>query len=143
MKTVQHLLNNKSAVIYSVTKNTSVLEALEIMMEKDISSLLIIENGKLEGIFTERDYARKIILKERSSKNTHIGEVMTSKLYLVKPDDSIDRCMQVMTEHHIRHLPVLDKNQKVVGVISIGDLLKFIIQDQKRIIEQMGGYINS
>ncbi|HYK77762.1 MAG TPA: CBS domain-containing protein [Daejeonella sp.] len=143
MKTVQHLLNNKSAVIYSVTKNTSVLEALEIMMEKDISSLLIIENGKLQGIFTERDYARKIILKERSSKNTHIDEVMTSKLYLVKPDDSIDRCMQVMTEHHIRHLPVLDKNQKVVGVISIGDLLKFIIQDQKRIIEQMGGYINS
>lgn len=142
MRSVKHLLATKSTIIFSVETNTSVLEALQLMMKENVSALLIIENGQLEGIFTERDYARKIILQGRSSKDTPISEAMTADLLTVTPNDGIDHCMQVMTRMHIRHLPVMEDN-KVIGMISIGDLVRFVIEDQKKTIEQLESYINS
>ncbi|MBC7746016.1 MAG: CBS domain-containing protein [Flavobacterium sp.] len=142
MRSVKHLLANKSISIISVVKKTSVFEALQLMMKENISALLIIENGKLEGIFTERDYARKIILQGRSSRDTEISEAMTADLLTVSPSDSIDHCMQIMTNQHIRHLPVMENNN-VTGMISIGDLVRFVIEDQKKTIEQLENYINS
>ena len=142
MRIVKHLLASKSSIIFSVDKKTSVLEALQLMMKENISALLIVENDQLEGIFTERDYARKIILKGKSSKETDINEVMTANTITVKPDDSIDHCMKIMTEKHIRHLPVL-ANNKIIGMISIGDLVRFIIEEQKKTIQHLENYINS
>ena len=142
MRSVKHLLALKSPVIFSVDENTSVLEALQLMMKENISALLVIENRVLKGIFTERDYARKIILQGRSSKDTAISEVMTADVLSVGPNDGIDRCMQMMTNQHFRHLPVME-DDAVVGMISIGDLIRFIIEEQKRTIEQLENYINS
>ena len=142
MKTVKNILNNKSNEIYSVSPSTSVLEALQVMMHKNISALLVMENSELKGIFTERDYARKIILQGKSSKETLIEEVMTSELETIHLDSTIDHCMQIMTTRHIRHLPILNEG-KVAGMISIGDLVKFVIEDQKQTIEQLQSYISS
>ena len=141
MKTVSHILSQKESNIFSVEGNTSVFEALQVMMEKNISALLIIENAVLKGIFTERDYARKIILQGRSSKDTTVQEVMTSKLITVELQDSIDDCMQLMTLNHIRHLPVVENNQ-VIGMLSIGDTVKSVIDNQKSIIAHLESYIN-
>jgi len=142
MKTVQQILNVKPLEVFSVTERSSVLEALHLMMEKNISALLIIEEEKLLGIFTERDYARKIILHGKSSAETMIKEVMTSNPITVSPSDSIDLCMQIMTEKHIRHLPVAG-GEKILGMVSIGDVVKFIIADQKLTISQLESYISS
>ncbi|HKG04952.1 MAG TPA: CBS domain-containing protein [Pedobacter sp.] len=142
MKTVQQILNVKPLQVFSVTESSSVLEALHLMMEKNISALLIIEDQKLLGIFTERDYARKIILHGKSSAETAIKEVMTADPITVSPADSIDLCMQIMTDKHIRHLPVADGDQ-VLGMVSIGDVVKFIIADQKLTISQLESYISS
>lgn len=142
MKTVKHILKNKPAVVHSITQDVSVLEALKMMMEKNISALLIIENDRLMGIFTERDYARKIILKGKSSKDTVMREVMTTDPHTISPDERIDHCMQLMTDRHFRHLPVLE-NGTVVGMLSIGDLVKSIIEDQQQTISQLESYINS
>jgi CBS domain-containing protein len=142
MKTVNHILQNKSGTIYSVPPNTSVLDALQVMMDHNISALLVMDDTGLRGIFTERDYARKIILQGKSSKETLIEEVMTSELESVNPNSSIDACMQIMTDRHIRHLPVIHEG-KVTGMISIGDLVKFVIEDQKQTIEQLQSYISS
>lgn len=142
MKTVQQILNVKPLQVFSVTASSSVLEALHLMMEKNISALLIIEDHKLLGIFTERDYARKIILHGRSSAETLIREVMTADPITVRPADSIDLCMEIMTDKHIRHLPVANENQ-VLGMVSIGDVVKFIIADQKLTISQLESYISS
>lgn len=142
MKTVQQILNLKPVNIFSVTENTSVLEGLQLMMEKNISALLIVENGQLKGIFTERDYARKIILYGKSSAETSISEVMTPDPITVLPSDSIEHCMSVMTDRHIRHLPVM-KDDELLGMVSIGDVVKFIIADQRQTISQLESYINS
>jgi CBS domain-containing protein len=142
MKTVSNIFQNKSTTIYSVSPDTSVLDALQIMMDKNISALLVMEGAELKGIFTERDYARKIILQGKSSKETKIKDVMTAKLEVINLNSSIDHCMQIMTDKHIRHLPVID-NGKVAGMISIGDLVKFVIEDQKQTIEQLQNYISS
>jgi CBS domain-containing protein len=142
MKTVKNILNNKTNEIYSVSRSTSVLDALQVMMDKNISALLVMEDSELKGIFTERDYARKIILQGKSSKETLIEEVMTSDLETIHLDSTIDHCMQIMTTRHIRHLPVLNEG-KVAGMISIGDLVKFVIEDQKQTIEQLQSYISS
>ena len=140
MKTVKHILHNKPAVVHAVTADVSVLEALSIMMEKNISALLVTEDGRLKGIFTERDYARKIILKGKSSKETAISEVMTASPQTISPDEAVDQCMQLMTNNHFRHLPVLE-GETVVGIISIGDLVKSIIEDQQQTISQLQNYI--
>ncbi|MBG6235897.1 CBS domain-containing protein [Pedobacter sp. CAN_A7] len=142
MKTVQQLLATKSTLVYSVTPATSVLEALQLLMEKNISSLLVQENGALLGIFTERDYARKIVLQGKSSASTPIEEVMTAELTTIKLRDSIEDCMKIMTDRRIRHLPVIENNE-VKGLVSIGDVVKFIIEDQKQTINALENYISS
>lgn len=142
MKTVQQILNAKPIQLYSVLPTISVLEALKIMTEKNISALLIMEDEQLLGIFTERDYARKIVLHGKSSKDTPISEAMTTNPITVGPSDSIELCMQIMTDKHIRHLPVMADNN-TVGMVSIGDVVKFIIADQKQTISQLESYINS
>ena len=142
MKTVQLILNTKNVQIFSVQENASVLSALTLMMEKNISALLVMNGQQLAGIFTERDYARKIVLLGRSSAETVIKDVMTANPIKVQPMDSIELCMQLMTEKHIRHLPVvLPDNQ--FAMISIGDLVKFIIADQQQTIAHLESYINS
>jgi CBS domain-containing protein len=142
MKTVQQILTSKPVQIFSVTPTTSVLDALKLMTEKNISAVLIMDEDNLLGIFTERDYARKIVLLGKSSKDTPISEAMTANPITVAPTDSIDLCMQIMTDKHIRHLPIADGN-KVAGMVSIGDVVKFIIADQKQTISQLENYINS
>ncbi len=142
MITLKHILHNKSTAIYSVGPSTSVLEALQVMMDKNISALLVMEDEVLKGIFTERDYARKIILQGKSSKETVISDVMTVHLETVFFNSTIDHCMQIMTNKHIRHLPIVEDG-KVGGMISIGDLVKFVIEDQKQTIEQLQSYISS
>lgn len=142
MKTVKQLLSTKPVHIFSVTAQTSVLDALKVMMEKNISALLILEGQELKGIFTERDYARKIVLHGKSSAETPIQEVMTAAPITVLPSDSIDFCMGIMTDKHIRHLPVMENNT-LLGMVSIGDVVKFIIEDQQQTISQLESYINS
>ena len=142
MKTVQQLLSTKPVQIFSVTEQTSVLDALKVMMEKNISALLIVEGQELKGIFTERDYARKIVLHGRSSADTAIDEVMTAGPITVLPSDGINFCMEIMTEKHIRHLPVME-GAELLGMVSIGDVVKFIIEDQQQTISQLESYINS
>jgi CBS domain-containing protein len=140
MGKVSNILKGKSNIILSVSPGTYVFEALEMMYEKNVSALLVTEAEQLVGIFTERDYARKLILKGKSSKETVIAEIMTEDLFTVTPDTGITECMQLMTNHFIRHLPVLEGN-KLVGIISIGDVVKYIIDEQKFIIENLEHYI--
>ncbi|MBE8722277.1 CBS domain-containing protein [Sphingobacterium pedocola] len=142
MKTVKHILQGKSSVIHAVSQNTLVLDALQMMMEKNISALLIVENDALVGIFTERDYARKIILQGKSSKDTPIHLVMTHDPQTITTEVQIESCMELMTNKHFRHLPVVE-NDTVIGIISIGDLVKHIIDDQKQTIDQLQSYISS
>ena len=142
MKTINQILKSKSPEIYSVTRKTSVFDALTVMMNKNISALLIMENDVLLGIFSERDYARKIILQGKSSRETSIDDVMTKDLITISQHDSVDHCMQLMTDKHIRHLPIVD-NGTVLGLISIGDIVKSVIEDQKQTIEQLQSYIHS
>lgn len=141
MKTVQQIIAAKSAQIYAVTSGTPVFDALTVMMDKNISALLIVDDGRLSGIFTERDYARKVILQGKSSKSALISEVMTADPVTVSTADSIDHCMKLMTNRHIRHLPVMDEEQ-LIAMVSIGDIVKFIIEDQKQTISQLESYIH-
>ncbi len=142
MKKINLILEKKGRQVFSVNPATSVFDALQIMMVKNISALLIMEEEKLMGIFTERDYARKLILKGKASKETQIGEIMTADLLTLSINSTIDDCMEIMTDKKIRHLPVLENNY-VVGMISIGDVVKFIIEDQKQTIQQLESYIAS
>jgi CBS domain-containing protein len=142
MKSIHQILKSKSSGIYSVSRDTSVFDALTVMMDKNISALLIMEDEHLYGIFSERDYARKIILQGKSSKETLISEVMTQNLITISLNDTADRCMQLMTEKHIRHLPVVEDG-KVHGLISIGDIVKNVIEEQKQTIDQLQSYIHS
>ncbi|MCX3265965.1 MAG: CBS domain-containing protein [Pedobacter agri] len=141
MKTVKHLLDTKQPRIIAVPETISVLDALKVMTDKNISAVLVMKNEKLSGIFTERDYARKIILQGKSSKDTLINEVMTPNPITITLSDSIDYCMELMTEKHIRHLPIV-VNEEVIGMLSIGDMVKFIIADQKQTITQLESYIS-
>lgn len=140
MGKVRKILHDKGHDIYSVEPSSMVFNAIELMCEKNVGGLLIVEDGKLVGIFTERDYARKLILKGKSSKDTPISELMTSKLVTVTPDTTIDECMRLMTGRKIRHLPVLE-NDVLVGIISIGDVVRFIIDEQRSIIQELEHYI--
>lgn len=140
MGKVRDILRNKGAVIFSVEQTATVYEAIELMCEKNIGGLLIVENGKLAGIFTERDYARKLILKGKSSKDTLIRELMTINPVSVTPASSIEDCMTIMTDKRIRHLPVVESDI-LIGMISIGDVVRFMIEEQKSIIEHLENYI--
>ncbi len=138
--TVKQLISRKGNTIWSTHTDAMVFEALELMAEKGIGSLLVFEGGQLAGIFSERDYARKVILKGKSSHSTRVGEIMTESVICVRLDQSMADCMALMTDKRIRHLPVLDEND-VVGVISIGDVVKEIISEQEFVIEQLENYI--
>lgn len=139
---VKDILRKKSSDIYSIAPKSTVYEAIEQMAEKNVGALLVMQNDRLEGIISERDYRNKVILKGRTSKTTPVRDIMTSDLITVKPADNIHTCMELMTENHIRHLPVMDEG-KLVGVISIGDVVKSVIEAQKAEIESMRDYITT
>jgi CBS domain-containing protein len=136
MKTVKDILRDPGREIWSVSPMTTAYEALEVMAEKDIGALLVLENEQLVGIFSERDYARKVILKGKASKDTPVSELMTRQVFYVKPENTLDECMALMTSEHIRHLPVFDNN-RIIGIITIGDVVKEIISEQEITIKNM------
>ena len=141
MKSVAHILKSKpDPTIYTIAPTDSVFDALKLMAEKSIGALVVTEGEAVVGIITERDYARKVILMARSSKETAVREIMTSAVMYVRPDHTNEECMVLMTENRLRHLPVMDSG-RLVGLISIGDLVKDIISEQKFIIEQLEHYI--
>lgn len=140
MGKVRNIIQTKGNEVFSVQPNVTVYNALETMFEKNIGALLVLDNGKFVGIFTERDYARKLILKGKSSKETLIREIMTEHPITVTPDTTIEECMKIMTDKKIRHLPVME-GEKLVGLISVGDVVRFIIEEQKFIIESLEQYI--
>lgn len=140
MTTVRTVLQTKKNELWSIPPDAVVFEALKIMAEKNIGALLVTQKESLVGIFSERDYARKIVLKGESSRTTAVKDVMTSAVMTVTPEQSIDECMALMTEKHIRHLPVVE-NGKLIGLISIGDVVKAIISEHKYTIQQLENYI--
>lgn len=142
MKLVRHLLDIKGREVISITEEASVLDAIRLMADRSIGSLLVMDGDTLKGIVTERDYARKVIVKGRSSKTTQIREIMTTEVYTADTNQTVKDCMTVMTEKRIRHLPVVE-NDEVLGMISIGDLVRAIIADQQEEIEQLAQYISS
>ena len=140
MTTIAQLLNAKGDQIWSVEPKATIFEALEIMSEKEIGALLVMEDGKLMGIFSERDYARKVILKGKSSKETPVGELMTKKVFYMDPQKTINDCMAMMTAKRIRHVPVIEDNQ-VMGIVTIGDVVNQIISEQEVTINHLENYI--
>ncbi len=138
--TVSKLLSRKGREIYAVSPSSSVYEAVELLSVKNIGALLVMEGDELVGIFSERDYARKVVLKGKSSRGTAIQEIMISPVITVTPAHKVEECMKMMTDHRIRHLPVLSQG-KVVGVLSIGDLVNWIISVQEETIHQLEDYI--
>ena len=142
MANINQLLQNKGQQVWSVSPDHTVLEALRMMAEKNIGAVIVLEeDNTLCGIFSERDYARKVVLDGRSSFDTPVRDVMTSEVYYVHPQDSVDRCMTLMSEKRFRHLPVLDDNEQILGIISIGDVVKSIIAEQKLLINHLEDFI--
>jgi len=140
MKTVQQILSKKGSEIFSVSPNSTMYDALKLMADKDVGALLVLADDKVLGIVSERDYARKVILKGKLSKETSVSEIMTEKVVSVTPVTHVDACMEIMISKHIRHLPV-EENGKLVGLISIGDVVKAVIDEEEFVIEQLTSYI--
>jgi len=140
MHTVKELLREKGSQVYTIAPQSTVYEALELMAAKNIGSLVVLEHGNVAGVFTERDYARKVILKGRSSKTTTVAELMVTDVLYVSPDDTIENCMALMTDKRLRHLPVME-NGKLAGVVSIGDIVKVIISEREFTIRELERYI--
>ena len=141
MATVKQILERKGYDIWSVSPQTTVYEALQQMSEKNVGALLVLENDVLVGVFSERDYARKLILKGKASKDTLVHELMTSDVFYIEPHREIEDCLALMTDKHIRHLPVLE-NDRLIGIVTIGDIGKQIISDQQFLIEQLEKYVS-
>ncbi|MEX0778688.1 MAG: CBS domain-containing protein [Balneolales bacterium] len=139
---VQEVLSGKGSEVYKVSPEASVFDAISEMADRNVGALLVMEHGRLEGIISERDYRNKVILMGRTSKQTRVKEIMTYNVFWVKPEESIENCMAIMTQKKIRHLPVLDAGENVLGVISIGDLVKAIIDQQELEINDMRSYIS-
>jgi len=142
MRTVRHLLEAKTPEVFAIGPDAPVLDSIRLMAEKRIGAVLVMDAGKLVGILSERDYARKIVLQGRSSKDTPVRDIMTAQVVTVGLKDTTDHCMQIVTNRRIRHLPVLD-GDAVLGVISIGDLVKAVIEDQQLELDQLQRYIAS
>ena len=137
---VKQILSEKGHEVWSTSPNITVFEALKSMSDKGVGALVVLENLKVVGVFSERDYARKVILKGKSSKDLPVKEIMTRRVFCVKPENTTEECMALMTEKHIRHLPVV-LGDELVGIISIGDVVKAIISQQEFVIEQLENYI--
>ena len=142
MRTVRHLLEGKAPEVFAIGPDVPVVEAIRLMAEKGIGAVLVMQGGHLAGILSERDYARKVVLQGRSSSDTPVRDIMTAQVVSVGLDDTTDHCMQIVTERRIRHLPVVDRDA-VLGVISIGDLVKAVIEDQQHELDQLQRYIAS
>lgn len=141
MKTLQRVLANKGDAIYSIGPDDSVFDALGEMRERDVGALIVLSEGKVVGIFSERDYARKIILLGRASKDTPVRDIMTDRVVYARPDQTLDECLALMTDKRIRHLPVM-RGDELIGVVSIGDLVKGIIDEQRFKIQQLETYVS-
>lgn len=141
MKLVQHMLDAKGDDVISIAPDASVLDAIKLMAEKGVGSLVVMEGSELKGIVTERDYARKVIIKGRASESTAVGEIMTADVMTATADQTVNQCMAMMSENRIRHLPVV-AGESVVGMISMRDLVQAIIADQQEEIEQLENYIS-
>jgi len=141
MKLVKHLLDSKGHHVISVAPDLSVFDAIKLMADKSVGSLIVMDDEQLRGIVTERDYARKVIIKGRSSESTSVSEIMSTGVLTTSSSQTVNQCMELMTEHRIRHLPVVEDNH-VIGMISIGDLVQAIISDQQEEIEQLESYIS-
>lgn len=141
MKTLRRVLEAKGDQVFSVGPDTTVFDALGEMSERDVGALIVMEDGKVVGIFSERDYARKIILAGKASRETSVREIMTSRVIYARPELSLEECLALMTDKRIRHLPVM-KGDDLVGVVSIGDLVKGIIDDQRFLISQLESYVS-
>jgi len=137
---ISSILHQKPSALWSVAPETTVFDAIKLMSEKNIGALPVVTGGTLVGIFTERDYTRKIALQGKTSKNTQVREIISSEVISVAPDESVEECMRLMTENRVRHLPVV-QNRELLGIISIGDLVNWIISTQNAAIEQMEQYI--
>jgi CBS domain-containing protein len=142
MKTVRLLLQAKGGVIYSIAPEAKLFDALKMMAEKNVGALLVVARGKLAGIISERDYARKVILHGKSSHDIPVSEIMSDKVVTVQPGQTVEECMALMTDKRIRHLPVMD-GDRLVGLLSIGDLVKEVIAEQEQMIRQLESYIHS
>jgi len=140
MLKVQDVVKSKSKKIWSISSKETTYKALELLAEKDIGALMVIDDGKFVGIFSERDYARKVILKGKSSRETPVGELMTKEVYSITPDKTVEECMALMTTVHCRHMPVFEKNQ-LIGVVTIGDVVNAIINEQQIKISDLEKYI--
>ena len=142
MRTVRQLLEGKAAEVHWISPDAPVIDAIRLMAEKHVGALLVMDGGRLVGIVSERDYARKVVLQGRSSSNTPVREIMTAEVLVVRPDDTADHCMQLVTNRRIRHLPVV-AGDEVQGVLSIGDLVRAVIEDQQVELDQLQRYIAS
>ena len=140
MLSVRQMLSEKGSVVVSITPNTSVFDALKVMSENNIGAVLVMEEEELLGIFSERDYARKVILAGRSSKTTEVKELMTSKVYCIDPSRTIQDVMELMNDHRFRHVPVME-NEKVIGVLSSGDVMRGVVAEQKNTIDSLESYL--
>ncbi len=140
MNTVRSLLQVKGYDVWTIGPDASVYEALRVMADKNVGALLVLEGGKLVGVISERDYARKVALRGKTAHNTFVGEIMSPGVISVRPDQTVEECMALMTDKHIRHLPVV-ADGRLMGIISIGDVVKSIITEQGFMIEQLTGYI--
>ncbi|HET7587170.1 MAG TPA: CBS domain-containing protein [Gammaproteobacteria bacterium] len=140
MATVKQVLRGKDSEVFTISSGATVYEALELLAAEDIGALPVVDNGRLVGIFSERDYARKVILKGKSSRDTAVDALMTTEVYSVDPDTTIEDCMALMTHRRVRHLPVLDE-RRLVGIVSIGDVVKNIIAEQRGQIRELRDYV--
>lgn len=143
MRTVKDILETKGHDIITVDSQTSVYDAVVLLDKHHIGSLVVTDGGKLAGVVTERDYACKVVIKGKSSRKMPVSEIMSARLVVVKPDTTINECMALMTDKHIRHLPVLDGGDNLVGLVSIGDVVKEVIDEQNFVIGQLESYIHS